>query len=92
MSKIKEFYHEEINAAYREVPEPYIFKFIAHFNYMGKSVTLMADSLDKLEELACTVTKQSVLINHGTMNGEYVLMFENWDLPIILFSVENAYY
>lgn len=94
MSKTKEFYHEEINQGrvYKEVPEPYIFKYVAHFNYMGKPYTLFADTLDKIEELATQVVNEPVLLNHGPKEGEYVLMFEHWDLPILLFSTENYLY
>lgn len=94
MSKIKEFYHQEINqgAIYREVPEPYIFKFVAHFKYMGKPYTIFADTLDKLEELASNAIGEPVLLNHGPVEGEYVFMFEHWDLPVTLFSTENAIY
>lgn len=94
MSKIKEYFHEEINQGmtYQTVAEPYIFRFVAHFKYMGKPYTIFADTLDKLEDLASAAIGQPVLINHGPVEGEYVLMFEHWDLPIILFSTENAHY
>ena len=92
MSKTKEFYHEEINAGVTYVHEPYIFKFIAHFTYMSQPMTIMADTLDKLEQVASTAIGQPVLLSHGPVEGEYVFMFEHWQLPIILISVENAYY
>lgn len=94
MSKIKEFYHEEINQGifYKEVPEPYIFRFTAHFNYMGEPYTIFADTFDRLEMLASNAIGQSVLLNQGPKAGEYSFMFEHWDLPIILFSNENCFY
>lgn len=92
MSKTKEHFHEEINQGMTTIVEPYIFRFVAHFKYMGKPYTIFADTLDKIEDLAGAAIGQPVLINHGPVEGEYVFMFEHWDLPIILFSVENAYY
>lgn len=94
MSKTKEFYSDEINKdmIYREVPEPYIFKYVVHFNYMGKPYTIFADTYDKIVELAENAIGQPVLLNHGPNEGEYVFMFEHWDLPIILIKSENVYY
>jgi hypothetical protein len=94
MSKTKEHYHDEINQGvqYREVPEPYIFKFICYFNYMSKPYTLFADSLTDLEELASTTIGQPVLLNHGPKEGEYVFMFEHWDLPVQLIHAVNPHY
>lgn len=94
MSKIKEHFHEEINQGmtYQAVSEPHIFRFVAHFKYMGKPYTIFADTLDRLENLASTAIGQPVLINHGPVEGEYVFMFEHWDLPITLFETKNSWY
>ena len=94
MSETEDYYNEQINEGiiYKEVVEPYIFKFIIYFNYMSKPYTIFADTLTDIEEKASIAIGQPVLLNHGSKEGEYVLMFEHWDLPVIIISVENPIY
>lgn len=77
---------------YREVPQPYIWKYVAKFNYNGQPHTLFADTLEHIEALATHRIGQLATIGHGPVEGEYILRLADFDLPIILIKTENPWY
>jgi hypothetical protein len=96
MSKIKEQYHEEINAGLHSQPslEPYIFKYMAYFKYNGQVHTILADSLDKILELASGFVTGCEALEpcyEGTIN-EYKLVCEYWSIPILIFETGITHY
>jgi hypothetical protein len=94
MSRIKEFYHEELEKQLNEVyiPYPYTYKYSVYFNYNGEKYSLFADSLERIEELAKTVEPSIVCIGHGPVENEYVFECTDFELPIQIFENKNALY
>ena len=96
MSKTKEYYHEEINAGSQPQPsvEPYIFKYMAYFKYNGEVHTILADDLDRIQELAKRIIPGCETMEpcyEGTIN-EYKLVCEYWAIPILIFQTGITHY
>lgn len=93
MSRIKEFYHDEIVAGAQQViAEPYLFKYFVHFKYMGETYTILADSHRRVLELA----KQSIPEIQGVKMSEKDNQFEfimpHMSLPFLMLECENVRY
>jgi hypothetical protein len=93
MSKTKEYYHEQINERARgmgTVWEPYMFKYVVQFAYMGVQHTLFADTYQNIEMLASDIFKEPVVITNQHDVWEFLL--EDLSIPAVVIEVENPRY
>lgn len=94
MSMTKNQFHEEINPERRGMGiqwEPYMFKYVAKFNYEGQAHTLFADSLSGLQTLAADIFNEPVQINFDKVAGcEFIL--QDLHIPFLLIDVVNPRY
>lgn len=92
MGRIKEYYHDQINEGSQYVPEPYIFKYFVHFNYMGETFNIFADTHQRILELA----KQAIPEINGVRMSEkpydFAFTIPHMDIPFQMFECGNAIY
>lgn len=79
---------------FREVPEPYIFKYVAQFMYNKEKHTLFADSIEKLNQLIAHIVPDSEGVILDSMNflPLCAVQCKDWELPIMLLEVEKYSY
>jgi hypothetical protein len=93
MSKIKEEFHEEINAGMSHVvPEPYMFKYTVYFHFGGKPYTVFADTHEKIAEIVGRIIPDFQCIIENTREIGYAFDCGDWILPVRLFENQNPVY
>lgn len=93
MSRIKEFYHDQIVEGARQVVvEPYLFRYFAHFKYNGEEYNLFGDSLKRIVELA----EQAIPEIHGVRMSknpdEFEFLTQYANIPFLVFELTNPRY
>jgi hypothetical protein len=96
MSRTKEQYFEQINEGkvYLEPSsEIYVPKYSVYFSYNGRDYTLLANTPQKIEELAKEMIVDFVKLDYDIFNtGEYLFDCGDWSIPVKLFKNENLIY
>lgn len=92
MGRLKEFYHEEISEGLKPITEPYIFKYTVYFKYNGESYSIFADTPAKVEDLVKTQIPDFIAMSHGPIEGEYIFLCKDIEIPVQLFENTNPIY
>lgn len=94
MSRIKNEFFEQINEGQssKPYPEPYIFKYSVYFYYNGDYRTIMADTLQDIEDVARTVIPGFQSLFENYREAGYHFDCGDWMLPVRLFENQNVMY
>jgi hypothetical protein len=93
MGRIKEYYHDQINEGIAATPaEPYMFKYVAHFNYMGESFTLFADTHKRILELAKGIVPEINGVRMSVQPNQFEFTTPHMNLPFLVFECVNPRY
>jgi hypothetical protein len=95
MSRTKEFYHDQIEEGARQViVEPYLFRYFVHFKFNGVTNSILADDLPRILELAKDIVPdiRSVWRSEGAPENQMCFVCEDYDIPFLIFEMENPRY
>jgi hypothetical protein len=93
MSRIKDFYHDEIVQGSRQViAEPYLFRYFVHFKFNGVTHTILADDFTRILELGKQICPLIQGIRGGPVENELVFLCGDFEIPFLIFESKNPRY